>query len=267
MIFARQQRETRRTLKTFRKNFFLFEELVKRDFKQKYKRTVLGMFWSVLSPLLSLLVMKLVFTNFFGRNTPHYTIYLFAGNIVMSYFREATRTGMTSLRSNSAVITKINVPKYLFIFSKNVSALVNFMLTVGVFFVFCIIDRIQFGPHMIAIIYPIFCLILLNIGVGMILSCLYIFFRDTTYLYDIFLMLLQYMSAIFYTIDKFSPKVQRIFLINPIYVIIKYIRYVVIDGKIPSLAYHGLCALYALIVLLIGFRMYKKYNHQFVYYL
>jgi ABC-2 type transport system permease protein len=99
----------------FKKNEFLFSELVKRDFKKKYKRTYLGMLWSVLSPLLTLLVMSLVFTNFFGRTTPHYTIYLFCGNIVFSFFSDATNGGMGSLMSNSAIFTKINVPKYLFL--------------------------------------------------------------------------------------------------------------------------------------------------------
>ena len=87
---------------------FLFEELVKRDFKKKYKRTVLGMAWSVLSPLLTLLVMRLVFTQFFGRTTPHYTIYLFCGNLVFAYFNESTSQGMMSLMENAAIFTKVN---------------------------------------------------------------------------------------------------------------------------------------------------------------
>ena len=85
----------RKSVQKLKKYQFLFEELVKRDFKKKYKRTVLGMAWSVLSPLLMLLVMKLVFTQFFGRNTPHYTIYLFCGNIVFSYFNDSTTQGMS----------------------------------------------------------------------------------------------------------------------------------------------------------------------------
>ena len=90
---------------------FLFEELVKRDFKKKYKRTVLGMAWSVLSPLMMLLVMRLVFTQFFGRNMEHYTTYLFCGNLIFSYFNESSTQGMTSLMGNSAIFTKVNVPE------------------------------------------------------------------------------------------------------------------------------------------------------------
>ncbi len=259
--------DIRSAAKRFLNYRFLFDELVKRDFKQKYKRTVLGMAWSVVSPLLTLLIMKIIFTNFFGRNTPHYTIYLFAGNIIMSFYREATRTGMISLMSNASIITKINLPKYMFLLSRNVSAFVNFLLTLGVFFIFCIFDGIKFGPHMLLLVYPIICLSLMNIGIGMILSVWYIFFRDTSYLYDVFLTLLNYLSAIFYTVDNFSPARQRLFLCNPVYVMIKYVRLIVIDGSIPSLAYHGLCLFYAIVFLVIGFYMYKRYNHQFIYYL
>ena len=121
-----------------KKNQFLFQQLVHRDFTQKYKRSILGMGWSVLSPLLTLLIMKVIFTQFFAKNIDHYTIYLFSGNIILSYYKEATKNGMSSLVDNAKIFTKINVPKYMFTLSKNVSALVNFGLTLIVFFVFCI---------------------------------------------------------------------------------------------------------------------------------
>lgn len=247
-------------------NSFLFQELVKRDFKQKYKRTVLGMGWSIVSPLLTLLVMALVFTQFFGKNTPHYIIYLFSGNLLMGYFKESTKGGMNSLMGNAKIFTKINVPKYLFLLSKNVSSLINFLLTLVVYFLFCIFDGISFGPHMFTLLYPIFCLLMFNIGVGLILSAMFVFFRDTSYLYDVFLTLLTYLSAIFYTVDKFAPSVQRLFLLNPVYCYIKYFRLVVIDGCIPSLPFHLLCGAYALGMVVIGGYIYKKNNHKFLYY-
>jgi ABC-type polysaccharide/polyol phosphate export permease len=250
----------------FKKNEFLFSELVKRDFKKKYKRTYLGMLWSVLSPLLTLLVMSLVFTNFFGRTTPHYTIYLFCGNIVFSFFSDATNGGMGSLISNSAIFTKINVPKYLFLFSRNVSSLINFGLTLLVFFVFCIFDQITFRFSFLLLIVPIVCLVVFNIGIGLILSALFVFFRDMQYLWSVFTTLLMYASAIFYTIDGFSPVMQRVFLCNPIYVYIKYFRIIVIDNAIPSLEYNLLAVGYALLALMIGVLFYKKLNDKFLYY-
>ena len=97
-------------LETLKKHQFLFEELVKRDFKKKYKRTILGMAWSILSPMLTLLVMRLVFTRFFGRTTAHYTTYLFCGNLVFSYFNESTSQGMSALMGNICPMPTIMNP-------------------------------------------------------------------------------------------------------------------------------------------------------------
>ncbi len=253
-------------IQKMKKYQFLFEELVKRDFKKKYKRTVLGMAWSVLSPLLSLLVMRLVFTQFFGRNTPHYTIYLFCGNLVFSYFNESTTQGMSSLMANASIFTKVNVPKYLFLMSKNVQTLINFGVTLCVFVLFCILDGITFTWRWVLLLYPIFMQLFFNIGVGLVLSALFVFFRDIQYLWTVFVQLLMYMSAIFYTIDGYSPMVQNLFLINPIYLFIRYFRKIVIDMAIPSVWFHLLMGGYTVVVLALGCWMYKKYNHRFLYY-
>jgi len=245
---------------------FLFEELVKRDFKKKYKRTVLGMAWSVLSPLLTLLVMRLVFTQFFGRSVEHYTPYLFCGNLVFSYFNEATIQVMTSLLSNAVIFTKVNVPKYMFLLSKNVQTLINFGLTLCVFFLFCLLDNITFTWKFVCLLYPTACLVLFNLGVGLVLSALYVFFRDVQYLWSVFVQLLMYMSAIFYSIDGYSPTVQNLFLLNPVYLFIRYFRKIVIEATVPSLWFHLLMAAYVIIVLGVGCRMYKKYNTKFLYY-
>ena len=254
-------------LTLIKKYQFLFEELVSRDFKIKYKRTVLGMGWSVLSPLLQLLVMSLVFSQFFAHNQPHYTIYLFCGNLVYNYFKDSTSTGMRSLMDNRGIISKVNVPKYMFLLSKNVSALINFGLTLLVFFLFVAIDGIAFSPRFLMLLYPVACLILYNIGVGLVLSALFVFFRDINYLYDVFTLLLMYCSAIFYTVDSFAPWVQTALLCNPVYCYIKYFRCIVLDGEIPSLQYHLLCLFYAVVMVVIGGHIYKKYNHKFLYYM
>lgn len=253
-------------IRKFGNNRFLFEELVKRDFKKKYKRTVLGMGWSLLSPLLMLLVMKLVFTQFFGRNTPHYTIYLFCGNLIWSYFSEATKSGMSSLMENSKIFTKVTVPKYLFLLSKNVQTFISFLLTLVIFFLFVTFDQLSFTWKFLCLLYPVACLVLFNIGVGLVLSALYVFFRDIQYLYDVFLKLLMYMSAIFYTIDSYPPLVQNLFLLNPVYLFIRYFRKIVIEATIPTVYFHLLMLADAVIVLGIGCWMYKKYNTKFLYY-
>lgn len=255
-------------IKRFKEYGFLFTELVKRDFKKKYKRTYLGMLWSVLSPLLSLTVMSLVFTSFFGRGDDTYVIYLFCGNIIFSYFSDATGGGMGSILANSSIITKVPVPKYMFLLSRNVSSLINFGLTFCVFIIFCIIFPIQFTWSFFLLIFPILCLVIFNIGVGLILSTLYMFFRDLQYLWNIFTMLLMYLSAIFYKVDAMglSETIQKLFLINPIYVFIKYFRIIVINNEIPSPQFHLLALGYAVLAFLVGALIYKKTNHKFIYY-
>lgn len=253
-------------LTKLKKYQFLFEELVHRDFTKKYKRTLLGMAWSILAPLMNLLIMWLVFSNFFGNNVDHYVIYLFAGQLIFSYFTDATNLGMNSLVSNAPIFTKVNVPKYLFLFSQNVSSLINFGLTLLIFFAFAILDHVVFTWKFVMLLYPVACLILFNIGVGLILSALFVFFRDMQYLWSILTQLLNWMSAIFYTIDSFSYTGQCLFLLNPIYVYIRYFRKIVLDATIPTLQFHLLSAAYALIAFGIGAFMYKKYNHEFLYY-
>lgn len=245
---------------------FLLEELVKRDFKKKYKRSVLGMGWSVLSPLLMLLVMRLVFTQFFGGGVEHYTTYLFCGNLIFAYFNESATQGMSSLISNASIFTKVNVPKYLFLFSKNLQTLLNFGITLIVFFVFCIIDGITFTPLFLMLAVPILFLVVFNVGVGLVLSALYVFFKDIQYLWTVFAQLLMYMSAIFYTIDGYPEWAQQLFMLNPVYLFISYFREIVIDGTVPSLTHHALMIGYALLAFGIGALIYKKNNHKFLYY-
>ena len=253
-------------IEKLKKHQFLFEELVKRDFKKKYKRTILGMLWSILSPLLMLLVMRMVFTQFFGRMTPHYTTYLFAGTLTFSYFSESTGQGMTSLMGNAAIFSKVTVPKYLFLLSKNVQTFINYLITLVVFFAFCFFDQIVFTWKFICLLYPIVCLVLFNLGVGLILSALFVFFRDIQYLWTVFTQMLMYMSAIFYNIDAYSQIIQNLFLLNPLYLFIRYFRKIVIETTIPTVWFHLLMAADVIIVMGIGCWMYKKYNTRFLYY-
>ena len=253
-------------LQKLKRHRFLFEELVKRDFKKKYKRTVLGMAWSVLSPLLQLLVMTLVFTQFFGRTTPHYMIYIFCGTLNFNFFSDATKGGMGTIMGNAGIFTKVNVPKYLFLLSRNIQALINFGLVLIVYFAFVAIDGLPFTWKFICLLYPICCLILFNIGIGMILSALFVFFRDVQYLYEVFTMLLMYMSAIFYNIDSYSEMTRSLFLLNPVYLFIRYFRKIVIEGTIPTVWFHLLMLADVVIALGIGCFMYKKYNTRFLYY-
>lgn len=224
------------------------------------------MVWSVLSPLLMLTVMAIIFGNFFGRNIEHYIIYLFSGQVIFNYFTEATTEGMQALVSNSSIFTKINVPKYLFLFSKNVSALINFGIIIIIYFGFVAIEGISFTWQFLLLIYPVICLIIMNLGIGLILSALYIFFKDIQYLYRLFTQIVMYGSAIFYSIDILPQNLQAVFYCNPIFVCITYFRSIVLYNTVPDLRMHLLLAGYTLALFAIGCWIYKKNNYKFLYY-
>lgn len=254
-------------IKKIKQYRFLFEELVKRDFTKKYKRTVLGMVWSVLGPLMTLGVMALVFTHFFGRGIEHFIIYMFCGNLLFNFFKESTLTGMTVLLDNAHIFSKVNVPKYMFLLSKNVATIINFGINLIVLFVFCVIDGVPITWKFVFLIYPILCLIVFNLGTGFVLSALFLIFRDMKYLYDIFTLLLMYVSAIFYSVETYPEHIQKLFYVNPIYGYITYFRQIVLEGTIPSLSLHLINAAYAVIMLVIGLAIYKKQNYKFLYYI
>lgn len=251
---------------TIKQNRFLFEELVKRDFKKKYKRTILGMLWSVISPFLTFLVQLFIFGYLFRRGDSNYVIYLLTGNLMFHFFSDTTNTGMFSLYSNAAVLSKINVSKSIFLLSSNVAGVFNFLLTLLVYFLFMIFTGVNFGPHLILMIYPIVCMTIFNIGISYILSALFVFFRDIQYLYSIATTLLMYLSAIFYYADSLPANIQFVFAFNPIYRYIAYMRQLVIDSIVPDLTSHLICLGFAVGALVIGYLFHKKTEKNFVYY-
>lgn len=245
---------------------FLFAELTKRDFKKKYKRTILGVLWSVISPFMTFLVQYFVFGFIFRRHDTQFVIYLLSGTLMYNFFTNATTAGMFSMYSNGGILSKVNVPKSLFVLSSNSAAIFNFLLTLIIYFAFMIFCHVSFGIHLLMMIYPIICLTIFNIGMSYILSSLFVFFRDMQYLYQIFTMLLMYMSAIFYETTRFPENLRFVFDINPIYRYISYMRSLVISATVPDLASHVICLAFSLGMLAIGYCVHKKTEQKFVYY-
>lgn len=245
---------------------FLFKQLVSRDFKSRYKRAVLGVLWSMLSPLLTFAAQAIIFSFLFARNQNHFISYLVIGNVVFHYFTDAANAGMFSLVANGSIISKINVPKSIFLFSKNVSCLFNFALTMIIMFIICAVDGVSFSLNYFALLFPIITLTIFNLGVGYLLSACFVFFKDTQYLFSLFTQILMYFSAIFYDLSRFPEELQKLFYVNPIFCYIDYFRTVIISNAIPDAKLHLLCGFYASIVFLLGLAVYKKYNGKFVYY-
>ena len=153
-------------LKLYKQYQFVFTELVKRDFKKKYKRSFLGVLWSMLSPLMMLLVLNFVFGTFFARNQEYYTIYLFSGWLIFQFYNDATNGAMNSLMANASIFSKVKVPKYMFLFSRVASSSINFFLTLLIYFAFVIAYGLPITWKFITLLYPIACLFLLILGIG-----------------------------------------------------------------------------------------------------
>ena len=251
----------------WKKNNFLLEELVKRDFNARYKRTVLGVLWSMLGPLLQLLVMTLVFSNLFGNEIENFIIFVFSGMMIFNFFSESTNHGMMSLMSNGSILTKIKVPKYLFLLSKNIAMLINFGLLLIIYFLAAAISGVSFHLRFVLLVYPIITIVLFNIGMGLVLSALFVFFKDIQYLYSTFTMIVMWLSAIFYDVTTLSVTVQRLFLLNPVFTHIHYFRLIVLYGVVPAWHIHLALALYASVALGVGAFFYKKFNYKFIYYM
>ena len=238
-------------------NRFLLAELVKRDFIKKYKRTTFGIMWSALSPLLLLLTMDLVFGTFFGRNMPHYTIYLFCGLLLFNYFSTTTRSSMNVLYSNAAIYSKVPVPKQFFLMSHSAANFINFLVSLLVFFVFVAVDGIRFRADFLLLLYPVVCLFLINYGISLFLSTLYIFFRDINYLYPVLCRIIMYASAIFYDVNILPGIMRRLLMCNPLYMCIDYFRQLIIHSTVPSISYHIVLAGMTLFCLLFGWFTYR----------
>ena len=170
--------KTSRSGSDLKQKKFLLKQLIHRDFKSRYKRTFLGVLWSMLSPLCFFVTQAIVFSKLFGRGE-HFLSYLIIGNIVFHYFSDATTNLMFSISANGGIISKINVDKRLFIYSRSISCLINFLLTMIIMFVVSGINGISFNVKFILLIFPIVCLYFLNMGIGYILSVLFVFFKDT----------------------------------------------------------------------------------------
>lgn len=246
--------------KTFKNYSFLLTELIKRDISGKYKDSTLGLFWSFLNPLLSMIVLTIVFSTFFGRTIENFPVYLLSGKLVFDLFANATTGAMDSIKGNSEIIKKIYVPKYMFAVSAVCYEFVNFLISFAILFGVMIVTGAEFHPTLILSLIPIGLLFMLVFGLGLILAVCNTYFSDIGYLYNVFTLILMYASALFYPIEVVPVRVQILFTLNPVYTAISTFRECVY-GVVPdflSLAYLGVFAVTVLIIGIILFRMYEK---------
>lgn len=251
-------------IKNFKKYQYLLFELVKKDIKLKYRRSYLGILWTLLEPILTTVVLAFVFSTIRENKDPLFPVYILSGRLIYTFFANSTKAAMKSIRSNAGMIKKVYVPKYIYPFSSVLSNFVTFLISLIVLVGAMIIYRMDVTIHLVAIILPMLLILILSLGVGMILATLAVFFRDLEYLWSVALMLLLYTSPIFYYSSMLIDKGKGwIFNFNPLYFVIVNFRNA-IYGRPMDLNSLYISCLYGFGFLIIGIFLFYKKQDKFI---
>lgn len=248
----------------FTKYRFLLGELVKKDIKLKYRRSYLGIFWTLLEPILTTVVLTFVFGKMRGVRDAQFPVYILTGRLLYSFYSNSTKSAMKSIRSNSAMIKKVYIPKYMYPFATVLSNYIIFLISLIVLFGALFVFNVMPTFYILQSIIPLFLILILAIGSGMILATLAVFFRDLEYLWSVALMIIMYTSAIFYRIkDLHLGDSIWVFKLNPLFVIIDTLRSSVFGTPINQTSL-VLSIVYSLGSLLIGFLLFYKNQDKFI---
>lgn len=248
---------------------FLLRQLVSRDFKVKYKRSVLGVFWSLLYPILTMAVMALVFTNVFKFTTPgvNYLAYLMSGLVIFNYFSEASNLAMSSVVANFSLINKVYMPKYIFPVSKCVFVGINFLLSQIPLYIILLATGTGISWHHLLLPYVYLCLFMFTLGFSLILSTIAVFLRDMFYIYGVLISLWTYMTPIMYDIAIIdNPYLLLIFKLNPLYWIIYFSRRIMLYHIVPEINSWIYCFVFAAVFMFLGIFVFRKNQNKFIYY-
>lgn len=251
---------------------YLLKELVIKGIKLKYRRSYLGLVWTLLEPLLTTMVLAFVFGELLGNDKPYFPVYILCGRLIYSCFSSTSKVAMRSIRANQAMIKKVYVPKYLYPLSTIIYNFILFLLSLIILAALAIVYRVPMSWHIIEIFIPLIILFILCVATGLILSTVCVFFRDLEYLWEVITMLIMYCSAIFYYLDRIGAA-KQVIKYNPLYCIISNVRCVVMEnGSIFTSMSYGMSNLkmmlyslgFSIVALIIGVIMFKKNQDKFI---
>jgi ABC-2 type transport system permease protein len=246
---------------------FLIRQLVNRDFKTKYKRSVLGIFWSFLNPLLTMLVQYFVFSTIFKNDVPSFAAYLIIGTVMFNFFSEASGMALGSIVGNSGLITKVYMPKYIYPLTRVMSSVVNLAISLAPLIIVCVVTGVQFRKSALLALYFMACVVVFSLGVGLLLSTSMVFFRDTQFLWGVFNMMWMYATPVFYPETILPEGFRFVLQVNPLYHFLKSTRLCILDGLSPEPIVYVQCFLMAMGMLLVGALVFRKNQDRFVLYL
>lgn len=253
-------------IESHKKYNFLLGQLVSRDFKTRYKRSVLGVLWSMLNPLLTMAVQYLVFANLFRWDIDNYAVYLLSGTVIFNFFSEATQQSLGAITGSASLITKVYMPTYVFPVSKVLSAYIN--LGFSTLALYCIIFLQGMPLNIYHLLIPLNYLTLgmFSCGLGMILAAMMVYFRDTQFIYNVLIVLWTYMTPLFYPVTIIPNSLMRFYRFNPMYQYVSFFRTIILDAKLPSLEQFVFCGGYGIGMLLLGIWIFRKMKRNFVLY-
>lgn len=256
-----------RAVSPFRKQGFLHDgflvsELVKRDFKARYDRSVLGMFWCVLQPALTMALLYAVFSLFFKSAIPNFPLYLISGIVFYQFFTETTSTALRSIQDNAGLISKVNVPLWAYPVTRAVSSLVNFLFALLPLFVVVALTRVPIRATMLLLFYSTLCMLIFSLGVGLVLASLAVFFHDVNFLWGFACTLFMYATPVFYPEAALTGGHRWMVYFNPLYHMIHFSR-AVLNGQVPPAAEFAACALFAVVSFVVGLAVFRALKNQF----
>lgn len=250
-----------------RRYSYLMSRLIARDFNTKYRQSVLGVLWSVLNPLLTTLVMYIVFSTMFRNRMEHYIVYLVCGVILWNFFAESTNVGLLSITLNAPLINKVYVPRYIFPVCKIVTAFVSLMISMIPLVLVCLFSGIRATKALLLLPLPLGMLFLFACGMCLILSTGNVFFQDTKFLWSVIIMMWTYLTPLFYTENIVPARYIRLYHLNPMYQFIYFFRTLIIDGVSPQPIVYLYSILACVVPLLLGIWVFHKNESKFVLYL
>lgn len=257
---------------TFNKFKYLLKNLISRDFKVKYRRSVLGIAWSLLNPILMMLILSAVFSTLMGNrvdiNFP-FALFVISGQTLFNFFNEATSNANYAIIDAAPLIQKVYVPKYIFPLEKMLFAFINMLIALIAIVVMLLIYQIPFRWTMLLFPIPLFALLLFSVGLGLILSALCVFFRDLKHLYSVLTMAWMYLTPIIYPVEIVEGSwIRNVVWINPLTWYVEYFRTLVlygpVNGTVPTLEMNLVCFGWGVGLFLAGILVFRKLQDKFI---
>ena len=258
----------RRPHNEFRQNIFVLRSLVSRDFKLKYRRSFLGVLWSLLNPLLMMVVMAAVFSYMFRFNIEHFPLYLILGSIMFDYMRRGTSDALESIILAQALIKKIRIEKMIFPLEKTSFELLNFAISLIAAVIVMIYFQVVPSIHALwGLPFLVICVTAFTAGLGLLVSALSVFFRDVIHLWSVLLTAWNYATPIFYPYEMLAGWMQTVMQFNPMYHYVTFFRDIMMWNINPGGKECLICLGMAAITFVVGFIVFRKTERKFILYI